>query len=56
MFGLFDSVATIFSDRRTGRNIQHEMTSLLRRSVYSRLAGYEDVNDAQRLSLDSVMF
>jgi len=56
MFGLFDSVVTIFSDRRTGRNIQHEMTSLLRRSVYSRLAGYEDVNDAQRLSLDSVMF
>ena len=28
--GLFDSVATIFSDRRTGRNIQHDMTAILR--------------------------
>ena len=34
--GLFDTVATIFSDRRTGRNIQHNMASLLRQSVYSR--------------------
>ncbi|MFC1562905.1 IS1380 family transposase, partial [candidate division KSB1 bacterium] len=52
---LFDSVTTIFSDRRTGRNIQHDMTSLLRQSIYSRLAGYEDVNDAERLSIDPAM-
>jgi len=43
------------NDRRTGRNIQHDMTNLLRQSVYTRLAGYEDVNDAQRLSADPVM-
>ena len=53
--GLFESVSTVMSDGRTGRNIQHDMTNLLRQSVYSRLAGYEDVNDAQRLSVDPVM-
>ena len=53
--GLFNSASTVMNDKRTGRNIQHDMTNLLRQSVYSRLAGYEDVNDAQRLSLDPVM-
>ena len=53
--GLFNSASTVMSDKRTGRNIQHDMTNLLRQSVYSRLAGYEDVNDAQRLSVDPVM-
>jgi hypothetical protein len=28
------------------------MADLLRQAVYSRLAGYEDVNDAERLSQD----
>ena len=28
------------------------LADLLRQSVYSRLAGYEDVNDAERLSQD----
>ncbi len=53
--GLFESVSTVMSDKRTGRNIQHDMTNLLRQSVYTRLAGYEDVNDAHRLSVDPVM-
>jgi hypothetical protein len=53
--GLFNSTSTGMSDGRTGRNIQHNMTNLLRQSVYSRLAGYEDVNDPQRLSIDPVM-
>ena len=53
--GLFNSASTVMSDKRTGRNIQHDMTNLLRQSVYSRLAGYEDVNDAERLSVDPVM-
>jgi hypothetical protein len=53
--GLFNSASDVMNDKRTGRNIQHDMTNLLRQSVYSRLAGYEDVNDAHRLSVDPVM-
>ncbi len=33
-------------------NARFSFTDLLRQSVYSRLAGYEDVNDAERLSQD----
>ena len=52
---LTESVATDLFDFRTGSNISHSMTALLRQSIYSRLAGYEDVNDAERLSVDPVM-
>jgi hypothetical protein len=34
------------------KNAQLPLTDLVRQSVYSRLAGYEDVNDAERLSQD----
>ena len=53
--GLFDSFNNMFNDLRTGRNIQHDIIALIRQSVYSRLAGYEDVNDAERLSVDPAM-
>jgi hypothetical protein len=42
-------------ETRGGRNVQHEMVPLLRQSVYSRLAGYEDTNDAVRLARDPAM-
>ena len=34
------------------KNTRLPLTDLLRQSVYSRLAGYEDVNDAEQLSRD----
>ncbi|MDH4208848.1 MAG: IS1380 family transposase, partial [Anaerolineae bacterium] len=40
------------SDPRRGKNTQFALADPLRQSVYSRLAGYEDVNDAERLSQD----
>ena len=42
-------------ESRTGRNVQHRLLPLLRQSVYSRLAGYEDTNDAERLAQDPAM-
>ena len=39
-------------DSRTGRNTRHGLLPLIRQSIYSRLAGYEDVNDAERLCVD----
>lgn len=50
------AVAPVYlQETRTGRNVQHELVPLLRQSVYSRLAGYEDNNDATRLAKDPVM-
>jgi Transposase DDE domain group 1 len=42
-------------DTRTGQNTRHSLPALLRQSIYSRPAGYEDVNDAERLVLDPAM-
>jgi len=33
-----------------GKNMQLPLTDLVRQSIYSLLAGYEDVNDAERRS------
>ena len=53
--GLTDMAAGFLGDPRTGRNGRHRLSGLLRQSIFSRLAGYEDVNDADRLSRDHVM-
>ena len=43
------------SDARTGKNGRHALVGTLRQSVFGRLAGYEDVNDAERLRHDPAM-
>jgi hypothetical protein len=53
--GLTSTAATGVHDTRTGQNTQHALAALLRQSIYSRLAGYEDVNDAERLCVDPAM-
>jgi len=53
--GLTELARGMLADTRTGRNVQHDQVALLRQSVYSRLAGYEDTNDAERLAVDPAM-
>ena len=50
--GLTQIAADYLKESRTGRNIRHHLVPLLRQSIYSRLAGYDDTNDAERLSRD----
>jgi Transposase DDE domain group 1 len=40
---------------RRGKNGRHALAGLFRQSVFGRLAGYEDVNDAERLRHDPAM-
>jgi len=51
-FGLTEMSGRHLSDQRVGTNTQHSLTALLRQSIYSRLGGYQDTNDAERLSID----
>ena len=53
--GLSDLASATLSDTRPGKNAIHRLDGLFRQSVFGRLAGYEDVNDADRLALDPVM-
>jgi len=53
--GLTDTGADALADARTGKNGRHRLAGLLPQSVFGRLAGYEDVNDAERLCRDPAM-
>ena len=53
--GLTALAGEMLADARTGKNGRHALVGLLRQSVFGRLAGYEDVNDAERLRHDPAM-
>src|SRR5271157_2318932 len=53
--GLTDLGDNLLKDWRTGKNTQHSLVALMRQSIFSRLAGYEDTKDAERLSVDPTM-
>jgi hypothetical protein len=53
--GLTGTAASGLHDTRTGQNTHPSLLALLCQSIYSRLAGYEDVNDAERLCHDPAM-
>jgi hypothetical protein len=50
--GLGALIERHLTDPRSGRNRQFPLVDLFRQSIYSRLAGYEDTNDAERLAVD----
>ena len=53
--GLTDLAGEVLADTRTGQNSRHTLIAQLRQSLFGRLAGYEDVNDADRLGRDPAM-
>ena len=53
--GLSAMASDILADARTGRNGRHALVGMVRQSVFGRLTGYEDVNDAERLRHDPAM-
>src|SRR5829696_2570212 len=53
--GLTDLAGEALTDTRTGQNSRHILIAQLRQSVFGRLAGYEDINDADRLAQDPAL-
>jgi hypothetical protein len=53
--GLSEIAGNVLTDTRRGKNGRHGLVGQFRQSVFGRLGGYDDVNDADRLSLDPVM-
>ncbi len=53
--GLSEIAGGVLTDTRRGKNGRHGLVGQFRQSVFGRLGGYDDVNDADRLSFDPVM-
>src|SRR5918997_4961196 len=55
VLGLTELAGEVLAEIRTGRNGRHTLTAQFRQAIFGRLAGYEDVNDADRLCHDPAM-
>ncbi len=55
VLGLSQMGGDILADARTGRDGRHGLVTQFRQSVFGRLAGYEDVNDADKPGCDPAM-
>ncbi len=53
--GLTEIAGDVLTDTRRGKNGRHGLVGLFRQSVFGRLGGYDDVNDADRLGRDPAM-
>ena len=53
--GLSEIAGDVLTDTRRGKNGRHGLVGQFRQSVFGRLGGYDDVNDADRLGRDPVM-
>src|SRR3954449_13163487 len=53
--GLGETAGDVLTDTRTGADGRHTLLGEFRQSVFGRLAGYEDANDADRLAHDPAM-
>jgi hypothetical protein len=53
--GLTATGVSALAEGRRGTNIQHRLLGLMRQAIYGRLAGYQDLNDADRLARDPAM-
>lgn len=56
VLGSTGMVAEMLMDTRIGQNIRHTLLARFRQSVFSRLAGYEDANDAGQLCDDPAIW
>src|SRR5262249_62276145 len=55
VLGWSEMAVDVLADARSGKHGRHALAGLFRQSVFGRLAGYEDVNDAERLRHDPAM-